>query len=169
MYVELKFKSMKKLVFLVLLAIISLGASAQTKGGESSVGFTIGGGFDHVDNATLGIDYRYCIFDNFRINPGLTYHVKNEGLSSWAIDLNANYVFSLNDWFGFYPLAGLDLSFWKISGDHASANFTRFGANIGLGAEFYATDNLTIGAEFKYLGVKDFDRPMLGFRIGYNF
>lgn len=160
---------MKKLVLMVLLAVMSLGAYAQTKSGESSIGFTIGGGFDNVDNATLGIDYRYCILDNFRINPSLTYNVKNEGLSAWAIDLNANYVFNLSEWFGFYPLAGLDLSFWKWSNNHVSVNETRFGANIGLGAEFYATDNITIGAEFKYLCIKDMDRPMIGFRIGYNF
>lgn len=160
---------MKKLVLLVLLAVVGLAANAQTKGGESSLGFTIGGGFDNPNNATLGLDYRYCIFDNFRINPSLTYNVKNKFISAWAIDLNAHYVFNLSDWFGFYPLAGLDLSFWKRSTDPTSVNFTRFGANIGLGAEFYATKEFTIGAEFKYLGVKDFDRPMIGFRLGYNF
>lgn len=160
---------MKKLVLLVLLAVVGLTANAQTKGGESSLGFTIGGGFDDINNATLGLDYRYCIFDNFRINPSLTYNVKNETLSAWAIDLNAHYVFNLSDWFGFYPLAGLDLSFWKSSFGDVSYNATRFGANIGLGAEFYATKEFTIGDEFKYLGIKDFGRPMIGFRLGYNF
>ena len=161
---------MKKLVLLVLLAVVGFTANAQTKGGESSLGFTIGGGFDDiVDNATLGIDYRYCIVDNFRINPSLTYHVKNNTLSAWAIDLNAHYVFNLSDWFGFYPLAGLDLSFWKAGEKDFTANETRFGANIGLGAEFYATKEFTIGAEFKYLGIKDLGRPMIGFRLGYNF
>lgn len=160
---------MKKLVLLVLLAVVGLAANAQTKGGESSLGFTIGGGFDDINNATLGLDYRYCIFDNFRINPSLTYNVKNDFLSAWAIDLNAHYVFNLSDWFGFYPLAGLDLSFWKASNGQVSYNETRFGANIGLGAEFYATKEFTIGAEFKYLGIKDLGRPMIGFRLGYNF
>lgn len=160
---------MKKLVLLVLLAVVGLTANAQTRGGESSLGFTIGGGFDDVNNATLGIDYRYCIFDNFRISPSLTYNVKNETLSAWAIDMNAHYVFNLNEWFGFYPLAGLDLSFWKSSYDHFSYNFTRFGVNVGLGVELYATNEFTIGAEVKYLGIKDFDRPTIGFRLGYNF
>ena len=41
--------------------------------------------------------------------------VKDDGLSAWAIDVNAHYVFKLSDMFGFYPLAGLDLSFWKVS------------------------------------------------------
>lgn len=160
---------MKKFVFMFLLAVIGLSVNAQTKAGQSSVGFTIGGGFDNVGNATLGVDYRYCVLDNFRLSPSLTYHVKNSGLSAWAIDLNAHYVFNLSEQFGFYPLAGLDLSFWKAGFGNFSENHTRFGANIGLGAEFYATDNLTFGVEFKYLGIKDVGRPMLGFRVGYSF
>lgn len=160
---------MKKYVLMLVLAVIALGANAQTRAGESSAGFTVGGGFDDINNATLGIDYRYCILDNFRINPGLTYHVKNGGLSAWALDLNAHYVFNLTEMFGFYPLAGLDLSFWKASYGHISENVTRFGANVGLGAEFYASETLTFGAEFRYLGIKDLGRPTIGFRIGYNF
>ena len=46
---------------------------------------------------------------------------------------------------------------------------TRFGANIGLGGEVYATDQITVGLEFKYNIIKDFDQPILGVRVGYNF
>ena len=91
--------------------------------------------------------------------------------------MNVHYVFKLSEMFGFYPLAGLDLSFWKGSVDgeflgqriKATANETRFGANIGLGGEVYATDQLTVGLEFKYNIIKDFDQPILGVRVGYNF
>lgn len=153
---------MKRLLFVMLLAVISLGAYAQQ--GQQSVGLNIGYGFDSK-NATLGVDYRYNITDQVRLAPSLTYFVKNDGLSSFAIDMNAHYVFRLSDMFGFYPLAGLNLSFWDVAGYNA----TRFGANIGLGAELYATDKITVGLEVKYNIIKTFDQALLGVRVGYNF
>lgn len=151
-----------------MLMVISVGAFAQTQRGQSSFGLNIGYGFD-PGNATLGLDYRYCVTDEFRLTPSLTYLVKNDGLSAFAIDMNAHYVFRLSDMFGFYPLAGLNLSFWKASYGGYSANETRLGANIGLGGEVYATDQISVGLEAKYNIVKDFSQPMLAVRVGYNF
>lgn len=166
---------MKKLFMLIVMAAVSLGAVAQTDKGDSSFGFNVGYGFDS-ENALLGIDYRYNLIDEVRLAPSLTYFVKNNGLSVWAIDMNAHYIVKLSDMFGFYPLAGLSLSFWKF-GDlfwdgrhhHGSINRTRFGANIGLGGEVYATNQITVGLEVKYNIIKDFDQAMLGVRVGYNF
>lgn len=160
---------MKKLIVLLLLVVCGMGAYAQTEAGRSSVGFNIGYGFDSK-NATLGVDYRYCITDAIRLNPALTAFVKNDGTSAWAIDLNAHYVVKLSEMFGFYPLAGLDLSFWKRDmGNDLSINKTRFGANIGLGGEVYATQNLSVGLEVKYNIIKDYDQALLGVRVGYSF
>lgn len=159
---------MKKLIVMMMLAIFSMGAYAQTQQGLSSFGFNIGYGFDSK-NATLGIDYRYCVTDEFRLSPSITHFVKNDGVSAWAIDLNAHYVFKLSDMFGFYPLAGLDLSFWKGSWGKYSNNETRFGANIGLGGEVYATSLVTVGLEAKYNIIKDGSQPLIAVRVGYNF
>ena len=148
---------------MLMLAVFSLGAYAQTQQGQSAVGFD-------SKNATLGVDYRYCITDAVRLSPSLTYFVKNDNHSTWAIDLNAHYVVKLSEMFGFYPLAGLSLSFWNWDAGHGlSHNETRLGANIGLGGEVYATDNLSIGLEVKYNIIKDFDQAMLGVRVGYSF
>ena len=113
---------------MLMLAVFSLGAYAQTQQGQSAVGFNIGYGFDSK-NATLGVDYRYCITDAVRLSPSLTYFVKNDNHSTWAIDLNAHYVVKLSEMFGFYPLAGLSLSFWNWDAGHGlSHNETRLGA-----------------------------------------
>ena len=160
---------MKKLIVMCMLAIISMSAFAQTLQGQSSFGFNIGYGFNDNGNALLGVDYRYNFTDEVRFAPSLTYFVKDNGLSAWAIDMNVHYVFKLSEMFGFYPLAGLDLSFWKFGAGGWSHNMTRFGANIGLGGEVYATDQITVGLEFKYNIIKDFDQPILGVRVGYNF
>ena len=118
---------MKKLIVMLMLTLFSIGAYAQTQQGQSSFGFNLGYNFNDVGNATIGIDYRYCVTDAFRLTPSITHLVKNDGLSAWAIDMNAHYVFKLSEMFGFYPLAGLSLSFWKAGPWDA----TRFGANIG--------------------------------------
>ena len=161
---------MKKLIVMLMLTLFSIGAYAQTQQGQSSFGFNLGYNFNDVGNATIGIDYRYCVTDAFRLTPSITHLVKNDGLSAWAIDMNAHYVFKLSEMFGFYPLAGLSLSFWNWDAGHGlSHNETRLGANIGLGGEVYATDNLSIGLEVKYNIIKDFDQAMLGVRVGYSF
>ena len=59
---------MKKLFLMLMLAVISLGAFAQNRQGDQQVGFNIGYGFDS-ENATLGVDYRYNLTDEFRLNP----------------------------------------------------------------------------------------------------
>lgn len=169
---------MRKFVMMLMLAVFSLGVYAQTFQGQSAVGLNIGYGFDSK-NATLGIDYRYCITDAVRLNPSLTHFVKNNGLSAWAIDLNAHYVVKLSEMFGFYPLAGLSLAFWNFDGGkldlgeygkyELSDSATRFGVNVGLGGEVYATDNLSIGLEVKYNIIKDFNQAILGVRAGYSF
>lgn len=155
---------MKKLIVLLMLTVFTLGAYAQTQQGQSSVGLNIGYGFDS-ENATLGVDYRYSLTDAVRLNPSLTALVKNNGLSAWMIDMNAHYVVKLSEMFGFYPLAGLSLSFWDIHGYNA----TRFGANVGLGGEVYATQNLTVGLDIKYNIIKDFDQAMMAIRVAYSF
>ena len=161
---------MKKLIVMLMLTLFSIGAYAQTQQGQSSFGFNLGYNFNDIGNATIGIDYRYCVTDAFRLTPSITHLVKNDGLSAWAIDMNAHYVFKLSEMFGFYPLAGLSLSFWNWDAGHGlSHNETRLGANIGLGGEVYATDNLSIGLEVKYNIIKDFDQAMLGVRVGYSF
>lgn len=154
---------MKRITILLSLLCICLGAVAQTQRGHSSVGFNVGYGFES-ENATLGVDYRYCITDEVRIAPSLTYFVKADDLSAVAIDLNAHYVIKLSDVFGFYPLAGVDLAFWKRKG-----RTTRLGVNVGIGGEIYATEQLSLGLEVKYNIVKDIDQALLALRVGYSF
>lgn len=168
---------MKKILVTLCMLCLSVGLFAQTNRGDQSLGFTVGYGFDS-ENATLGIDYRYNITDAVRLSPSFTYFVKADGLSACAIDLNAHYVIPLSSVFGFYPLAGMDLAFWKLHGVGSVNDFgrydssttkTRFGMNIGLGAEVYATRELSLGLEVKYNIVKDIDQALLDLRVGYNF
>lgn len=153
---------MKRILFALVLVFVTLTASAQQ--GAQSVGFNVGYAFDS-NNATLGLDYRYNITDAWRLAPSMTMLVKNDGLSAFALDMNAHYVFPVAEMVGFYPLAGLSLSFW----DFGVYDTTRFGANLGLGAEVYATSNVTVGLEVKYNIISDFDQALAAVRVAYSF
>lgn len=153
---------MKRILLALVLTVITVTASAQR--GTQSVGLALGYAFD-TNNATIALDYRYNITDEWRLAPSIGVYVKNDHISAWAIDMNAHYVFKLSEMVGFYPLAGLSLSFWDVY----KHDTTRFGANLGLGAELYATDNITVGIEAKYNIIKHYDQANLAVRIGYNF
>lgn len=157
---------MKRFALVVLLAVMSLGMYAQK--GSQSVGFNLGYGFDS-ENATIGLDYRYNLTNEVRLAPSLTHFVKNDGISAWAIDMNVHYVVPLGDMFAFYPLGGLDLSFWRFSQNHYSDNWTRFGLNIGLGADVYASPEITVGVDVKYNIIKRNDQALASIRVAYNF
>lgn len=159
---------MKRVLLTLMLGAFCLSGFAQAQQGVSSLGVNIGYGFDG-ENATLGLDYRYNLTDEVRLAPSLTYFVKNNYHSAWAIDVNAHYIVRLSDMFGFYPLGGLSLSFWNWKVGSYSLNDTRFGANIGLGGEVYATSVITVGLEAKYHIIKDYGQPMFAVRVGYNF
>ena len=75
-----------------MLTLFSIGAYAQTQQGQSSFGFNLGYNFNDVGNATIGIDYRYCVTDAFRLTPSITHLVKNDGLSAWMTVFAPNFV-----------------------------------------------------------------------------
>ncbi|MDH6311750.1 opacity protein-like surface antigen [Parabacteroides sp. PFB2-10] len=164
---------MKKWMVLVFM-LVSASVFAQTEKGQSSVGANVGYGFDS-EHVSLGIDYRYSITDEVRIAPSITHFVKNNNLSAWNFDVNAHYLVQLSDMFGFYPLAGLSLSLWKADLGRfeeffqGNGNENRFGVNVGLGAEVYATQNITVGLEVKYHIIKDFDQALIAVRAAYVF
>lgn len=164
---------MKKIVMLFIMAFVAISISAQNEQGRSSVGLNLGYGFD-TENPIIGLDYRYSMTNAFRINPGVSHYIKKDGLSAWAIDLNLHYLVPLSETVSFYPIVGANLSFWDQKWEKeprvdASETATRFGANIGLGLEYYATSNVTVGLEVKYLIISKVDQAVLSARVGYSF
>jgi hypothetical protein len=153
---------MRRVIVLFMLAVITTAGYAQK--GKTSAGFALGHAFDS-ENVMAGLDFRYNLTDEVRLAPSLSHFIKKNHVSAWAIDVNAHYVFDLNDMFAFYPLGGVGLSFWDFWGHGEN----RFGLNVGLGGELYATKEITVGLEMKYNIVSDFDQAIAGIRIGYNF
>jgi len=161
---------MKKFIMVLLLVVCGTSiASAQAGKGLSSFGVNLGYGFDSK-NVSFGVDYRYCLTDEIRLSPAITYLIQNDGLSATMIDVNAHYIFPCTDRFNLYPLAGLSLSFWENDlHDNISAHETYIGANVGVGGEVYVTHDVTLGMELKWNIIKDHGQIFLGIRAGYCF
>ena len=78
--------------------------------------------------------------------------------------MNAHYVFKLSEMFGFYPLAGLSLSFWK-AGPWDATRFVIDHFNNRLVTRISGFCRWTL----KYNIIKDLDAAALAVRVGYNF
>lgn len=150
---------------IMLLVFAAVATVSYAQKGQLSAGFNVGHAFDS-NNVLTGVDFRYNLTDELRLAPSLSHFIKNNGLSAWAVDVDMHYVFPLTDMFGFYPLGGAGVSFWNM---HGCKNKSRLGLNVGLGGEVYATKEVTVGMEMKYLIVSDYDQAIIAFRVGYKF
>lgn len=155
---------MKKIVLLCLFAAIAVSGYAQK--GHASAGVRTGYAFEY-ETVTFGVDFRYNILPDVRIAPGVTYMFRGDGVKGWYLDLDAHYVIDVSRMFSFYPIGGLGLSIWDGKGWAGSR--TRLGPNVGLGGEFRITDELSVGMDFKYNIISDFDQALFGVRVAYHF
>ena len=91
--------------------------------------------------------------------------------------VNLHYLFHVADKFSFYPLAGVSLlgakadlgDGWEEFGVKASASETKFGANLGAGAQYWLTESFALALEIKYQLVSNYDRPVFTLGAAYKF
>ncbi|MDR2916361.1 MAG: porin family protein [Tannerella sp.] len=174
---------MKKLVFLTvcLVAFVTGGFAQNSYKGEKGVS-SVGGILGYaVDNETvvLGVDYRYNIKNQIRLAPSILYAVKNDDISTWYVNADAHYLIRMTDKMTLYPVGGLGLSIWnfdnvtvlkdgEVSGDTETK--VRLGLNLGFGGEMRVTQDIIVGAEFRYnLTNRHYDQAMILTRVAYYF
>lgn len=151
---------MKKLFFVVIVAFLSLSASAQFKvGGGLAIGTQAG--FDEGGNKLgLGIDVKgdYAFNETWSLSPDFIFFFPGspEGIdvTFWQLNANAHYNFHEADGFNFYGLAGLNYSQMKVEldlglGEYGIGNFSSSAGEIGLNLGAGATYNQFFG-ELKY-------------------
>lgn len=155
---------MKKLIVTVALAFLSAAGYAQQ--GHASAGVNTGYALDR-ESVTFGLDFRYNVWRNVRIAPSVTHMFRNNGASAWYIDFDVHYVVSVTRYFAFYPIGGMGMSVWDFKG--SDGNRTRLGLNVGIGAELYVTDEISVGTDMKYNLTKDYDQALVAVRVAYHF
>lgn len=165
---KFKRKTMKKKIIALFFGLVGLAASAQQ--GQSAVGINIGVAPNlesniPVTNFQIGAKYQYGVTDNIRLEADLDYGFKSNGFSVFDISANVQYLFNLSDKFVFYPVVGI--GYGNINS--ASASESRFLFNVGVGAEYPITDNISIGAEIKFQYMKNFSRLPIAVGVTYKF
>lgn len=162
---------MKKLLLLVCAAVMTLSASAQA--GDKALGaqFVFG---SETNSIGLGVKGQYYFTDQLRGEASVDYFFKNKGVSMWDINANVNYLFDVADKVKVYPLAGLGYTNWsyKLEYDNvtlAKGTDGRLAVNLGGGAEYELTKDLSVNAELKYQIINNYNQLVLGVGVAYKF
>lgn len=162
---------MKKLLLLVCAAVMSLSASAQA--GDKALGAQLVFGSE-TNNIGLGVKGQYYFTDQLRGEASVDYFFKNKGVSMWDINANVHYLFDVANKVKVYPLAGLGYTNWsyKLEYDNvtlAKGTDGRLAVNLGGGAEYELTKDLSVNAELKYQIINNYNQLVLGVGVAYKF
>lgn len=156
---------MKKLFFVLAMSCMAsfMGIAQEAKWG---VGVNVGYGTD-VSKAFLGAKAHYDITEAFTVAASFNHYFKEtvdlesygavgveESLKCWDINADFHWNVYRNDLLKFYPLVGLTYLHAKASVDAAGATINnsegKFGANVGVGAQFDFGSNWGASVEAKY-------------------
>ena len=151
---------------------MSLSASAQA--GDKAVGAQLLFG-SKTNNIGLGVKGQYYFTDQIRGEASFDYFLKNQGVSMWDINANVHYLFDVADKFKVYPVAGLGYTNWSYKYEYAGHTIAegsdgRIAVNLGGGAEYELTKDLSVNAELKYQIVSNnYSQLVLGVGVAYKF
>lgn len=163
---------MKKLLLLVCAAVMSLSASAQA--GDKAVGAQLVFGSE-TNSIGVGVKGQYYFTDQIRGEGSFDYFLKNKGISMWDINANVHYLFDVANKVKVYPLAGLGYTNWSYKYEYPGHSVIegsdgRLAINLGGGAEYELTKDLSVNAELKYQIVSNnYSQLVLGVGVAYKF
>ena len=162
---------MKKLLLLVCAAVMSLSASAQA--GDKALGAQLVFG-SKTNNIGLGVKGQYYFTDQIRGEASFDYFLKNQGVSMWDINANVHYLFDVADKFKVYPVAGLGYTNWSYKYEFpglpvVEGSDGRLAVNLGGGAEYELTKDLSVNAELKYQIISNYNQLVLGVGVACKF
>ena len=163
---------MKKLLLLVCAAVMSLSASAQA--GDKALGAQLVFGSE-TNSLGFGVKGQYYFTDQIRGEASFDYFLKNKGISMWDINANVHYLFDVANKVKVYPLAGLGYTNWSYKYEYPGHSVIegsdgRLAINLGGGAEYELTKDLSVNAELKYQIVSNnYSQLVLGVGVAYKF
>lgn len=162
---------MKKLLLLVCAAVMSLSASAQA--GDKALGAQLVFGSE-TNSLGLGVKGQYYFTDQIRGEASVDYFFKNKGVSMWDVNANVHYLIDVADKFKVYPLAGLGYTNWSYKYEFpglpvVEGSDGRLAVNLGGGAEYELTKDLSVNAELKYQIINNYNQLVLGVGVAYKF
>lgn len=114
----------------------------------------------------LGVNLQAELIKNFRVEPEFIYYFENKGLSCYNANFNFHYLITSPSGFTIYPLAGFSFANFKEKGKDTDTHTKRYGANVGLGAEYRINETFRFYTEARFHILKDWNESVtcLGFR-----
>ena len=155
---------MKKFLMVAFAMLFSVAMFAQQ--GEKSLGVNLKLGLDRPKSTGIGIKGQYGFTDQIRGEASFNYFLKKDHVSMLDVNLNVHYLFTFGE-FGVYPLAGVTLQSANPDGGDSES---KFGINVGAGAEYPITEKIKVNLEFTYKIASDnWDRSLIGLGVSYKF
>ena len=151
---------------------MSLSASAQA--GDKAVGAQLVFGSE-TNSIGFGVKGQYYFTDQIRGEGSFDYFLKNKGISMWDINANVHYLFDVANKVKVYPLAGLGYTNWSYKYEYPGHSVIegsdgRLAINLGGGAEYELTKDLSVNAELKYQIVSNnYSQLVRGVGVAYKF
>ncbi len=155
---------MKKFLVLSLVALAGVFAMHAEKG-EKALGAQFSYATKH-DMVGLGLNFQYEFLNNVRIEPEFIYYFKSEGVDAFNVNLNLHYIIPTSSKFAIYPLAGF--SFARVTPEGFDG-VNRFGANVGLGAEYTINTRCSFYVEERFQILKDMNQSVTCLGFKYKF
>lgn len=155
---------MKKFLLLSLVALAGVFSMSAAQG-EKALGFQFNYASKH-SMVGLGLNFQYEFINNVRVEPEFIYYFKSEGIDAFNFNLNFNYLIRTSSKFAIYPLAGF--SYARVNPEIGDG-VNRFGANVGVGAEYTINNRFAFYVEERFQILKDMNQSVTGLGFKYKF
>ena len=117
------------------------------------------------DQNGLGVKLTSDLGKRLRIEPEFIYFWAHDDVTTLHLNVNIHWRLPLFDAFAVYPLAGVSYTHWGVEGPNPS----RWGANLGCGAEYRFSKPLSAFTEARILLVSHETQPIYSFGLKYHF
>lgn len=120
------------------------------------------------DRLGLGAEGRIGLTEQFRLAPSLMLMIPNDNVLGLEVDVNLQYVFPIQGTtLDIYPTMGFNMDNNRFKKDSFKRKWTKWGYNLGAGADYYLSKDDFLNFELQYTFGPDFARVMIGY--GYKF
>ncbi len=155
---------MKKLLLVSIVALLGV-FSINAEKGEKAFGAQFSYASKH-SMVGLGLNFQYEFINNVRVEPEFIYYFKSDGVNVFNFNLNFNYLIRTSNRFAIYPLAGF--SYARITPEFGDG-VNRFGANVGVGAEYTINNHFSFYVEERFQILKDMNQSVTCLGCKYKF
>lgn len=155
---------MKKIILVSIIAMLGIFTMNAAQGEKA-----FGAQFNYASKHSmvgLGLNFHYEFINNVRVEPEFIYYFKSDGIDAYNLNLNFNYLIRTSRSFAIYPLAGF--SYARISPEIGDG-VNRFGANVGLGANYTINNHFAFYVEQRFQILKDMNQSVTGLGVKYSF